>query len=178
MPKFAPGDYVVHPGQGLCSVEGVVKKSGPQEEDAASGASTSGEFYELFPVTGTRMRICYPVASEGQLLVPVAAREARELIKGMPAMDDDSFTDPHSWAVEEHFMANIRRGDCGQVLRTLKTMHDRMERAKSHGKKPSASYARIYKAAHERATAELGFALDAEPDRVDSMIAESFARAC
>lgn len=174
MSLYTKGDYVVHPGQGVCVVEGVVEHARSAEDDPALPVE---EFYELYPASGARMRICFPVGNEETLRRPVGAREARDLIARMPGLDDDMFTDQHGWTVEEHFMASVRGGACEDVLRTLKTMHGRMEYAKAHGKKPSTSYARIYKAAHERATVELGFALHADPERVDRMIDDSFARA-
>lgn len=166
MPRYTKGDYVVHPGQGVCEVDGIV-------EHAWNGVSR--QEYELYPAVGTRMRICFPVSNEAQLRPVVAHHEALALVAEMPTMANDGFSDSKGWAVEEHFRDGLRRGDCREALRIAKTMHDRMEEERSYGKKPKACYERIFKEARQRALVELGIALGASCDEVDSMIEARFA---
>jgi|GEM_PF-58576 len=181
MARFAKGDYVVHPGQGMCEVGGIVERaftppvpaSGP---DAQPQAQTRLE-YELYPASGPRMRICFPVEKECDLRAPVSCDEALALISGLPRLEDDAYTDPHTWTVEEHFMQGLRHGDCREALRIAKTMHDRMEETRAAGKKPKVCYDRIFKAARDRAFAELGIALGKTPQEVELLIQESFAAA-
>lgn len=168
MPRFRKGDYVVHPGQGVCEVAGVVER--PVEQATAL-------VYELYPAAGPRMRICFPVDREAQLRPPVDRHEALRLIDEMPAMADDAFNDPHAWSVEEHYMANLRQGTCRDALRTAKTMHDLVERAHASGKKPKVCYERIFKTARDRAFLELGVALDKTPEEVERLVERSFAAA-
>ncbi len=176
MPKYAKGDYVVHPGQGVCVVEGIVPVAYPDGQEGTDGSS-SRLMYEMYPVSGSRMRICFPVDNESALRRPVGTREARKLIAQMPQLEDDTFDDRHSWAMEEHFMLGLRNGDCRDALQVLKTMYDRLHAACPRGKKPPVCYGRIYKAAHERVTCELGLALNVGPDEVDRLIEESFRAA-
>lgn len=166
MPRYAKGDYVVHPGQGVCEVDRIV-------EHEFNG--TSRLEYELYPAVGPRMRICFPVSNEDALRPVVARREAQALVAEMPTMANDAFCDPKSWAVEEHFRDGLRHGDCRDALRIAKTMHDRMERERARGKRPKACYERIFKEARERALVELGVALGRSRDEVDSMIEARFA---
>lgn len=166
MPRYTKGDYVVHPGQGVCEVDGIV-------EHARNGVSRLE--YELYPAAGARMRICFPVCNEEQLRPAVARREALALMTEMPTMANDAFDDPKSWAVEEHYKDGLRHGDCRDALRIAKTMHDRMECERARGKRPKACYERIYKEARQRALVELGVALGASCDEVDSMIEARFA---
>lgn len=175
MPKFRKGDYVVHPGQGVCEVGGIVER--PSAAGQEGTANQACLIYELYPASGPRMRICFPVANEAQLRPPVGRREAQALIAEMPRLVDDSFSDPHAWTVEEHYLGGLRQGTCEDALRIAKTMHDLMERAHANGKKPKVCYERIYKTARDRALLELGIALDKTPDEVDTLIERSFAEA-
>jgi CarD family transcriptional regulator len=83
------GQYIVHPGQGVCRVEGVV------EEPTA--------VYQLMPV-GQRnpMRIIFPVASEGKLRPVLSHDEAMELIDQYATLQVDEYTDRSS-ALEEDY---------------------------------------------------------------------------
>ena len=74
---FEVGAYIVHPGQGVCRVEGVGE--GP---DAT---------YKLLPL-GQRhpVHISYPVASEGRLRRVLSAQEARQIIDDYASMDVDT----------------------------------------------------------------------------------------
>lgn len=166
MPRYVKGDYVVHPGQGVCEVGDLVE----HEFDGAARLE-----YELYPAVGTRMRICFPVDKEASLRPIVARREAMALVAELPTLTDDSFSDPKSWAVEEHFMVVLRHGDCRDALRTAKTMHNRMETERARGKRPKACYERIFKEARARALVELGIALGKPTDEVDRMIERRLA---
>ncbi len=166
MPRFCTGDYVVHPGQGVCEVGGVV-------EHEFNGALRLE--YELYPQVGARMRICFPVEREEHLRPLVKKHEALGLISSMPSMANDAFSDPKSWAVEEHFRDGLRHGDCRDALCIAKTMHDRMERERARGKRPKSCYERIFKEACERALVELGVVLGTTQDEVGRMIEARFA---
>ena len=80
---FEVGAYIVHPGQGVCRVEGVGE--GP---DAT---------YKLLPL-GQRhpVHISYPVASEGRLRRVLSAQEARrraELVVDVQSDIIDAYND-------------------------------------------------------------------------------------
>ena len=169
MPKYAVGDRVVHPGQGVCVVEGVTSVGG-------GGPDAERLVYELRPLAGSHLRICFPVDNEGALRRPVGPREARRLIAQMPRIEDDTFDDHRPWVMEEHFKLGLRSGDCRDALQVLKTMYGRLHVRSSRGKGPQCCE-RIYRAAHERVTCELGLALGVGADEIDRMIEESFRAA-
>lgn len=147
------GEYIVHPGQGVCKVDEIVDQ--PQET------------YMLLPV-GTRhpMRISFPVASEGRLRPVLSKAEAEELIDEYPQMDVDGFTERSAALEEEHFKNQIRRGTCRDSVRVVKTFRRRIAEVRSRNKKPPVAYERILKQASERSLSELAIALDVTPDDV------------
>jgi CarD family transcriptional regulator len=150
---YQVGEYIVHPGQGVCKVDEIVDQ--PQET------------YMLLPV-GARhpMRISFPVASEGRLRPVLTKAEAEELIGEYPQMDVDRFTERSAALEEEHFKNQIRRGTCRDSVRVVKTFRKRIAEVRARNKKPPVAYERILKQASERSLAELAIALDVTPDDV------------
>ena len=68
---YAVGEYVVHPGQGVCRVEEITA------EPAAS--------YQLLPITQRHsMRISFPVSSEDRLRPVLTHDEAARIIDSYP----------------------------------------------------------------------------------------------
>ena len=118
---FEVGAYIVHPGQGVCRVEGVGE--GP---DAT---------YKLLPL-GQRhpVHISYPVASEGRLRRVLSAQEARQIIDDYASMDVDTFTERNNYLEEEHFKQEIRNGSCRDSVRIVKTFRARIAAAQARNK--------------------------------------------
>lgn len=171
--RYAKGDYVVHPGQGVCQVEGVVESTigvaGPNGE--ASGCQAR-QLYQMSPVKVPRVRITYPVAQEDRLRPVIGAKEARALIDGAAELDDDTFDSQQGWTLQEHFTEVLHTGDCREVQRVVKTMYDRMARAQATGRKPRACYATIFKDARQRLLGELSVALGLPDAEVERLICE------
>ena len=153
---YQVGEYIVHPGQGVCKVDEIV--------------SEPMETYMLLPV-GVRhpIRISYPVASEGRLRPVLSKDEAEALIDEYPQMDTDDFTERSVALEEEHFKTQIRRGTCRDSVRVVKTFRRRIAEVRSRNKKPPVAYERILKQASERSLAELAIALDVTVDEVRSL---------
>ena len=147
------GEYIVHPGQGVCLVEDVV--------DNPSAT------YQLLPV-GQRhpMRISFPVASESRLRPVLSHEEAEDIIAQYPTMQVDEFTNKSNALEEEHFRYEIRLGSCRDSVRVVKTFRTRIAEVKARNKKPPVAYERILKQASERSLSELAVALDSTPDDV------------
>ena len=77
---YQVGEYIVHPGQGVCKVEAIAE--GPTA------------VYELMPI-GQRhpMKISFPVASEAKLRPVLSREEAQELIDQYPTIPVEDFRD-------------------------------------------------------------------------------------
>lgn len=157
---YEVGEYIVHPGQGVCKVEGVKQGDHP--------------VYELMPV-GERhpMRISFPVASEDKLRPVLSASEAKEIISQYPSMDVEEFTERSNALEEEHFRNEIKRGTCRDSVRIVKTFRQRIAQTRARNKKPPVVYERILKQASKRSLDELSVALDLTPDDVKSLFENS-----
>ncbi len=153
---YAVGDYIVHPGQGVCRIEKITS------EPAAR--------YQLLPVAQRRpLRISYPVAGEDRLRPVLSRDEAARVIASYPAMELDEFSAKSSSLEEEHFREEIRQGTCLDSVRIVKTLRTRIAAVKSHNKKPPVAYERILKHASERSLSELAVALGTTMDDVRTL---------
>ncbi|MBR3160254.1 MAG: CarD family transcriptional regulator [Atopobiaceae bacterium] len=150
---FSVGEFIVHPGQGVCKVEGIV-----QEPMAV---------YQLMPV-GQRhpMRISFPLASADKLRPILSRQEAIEIIDEYPDMSVDPYTGKSNAIEEEHFRHKIRTGSCKDSVRIVKTFRKRIADTRARNKKPPVVYERILKQASQRSLEELAVALELTPDDV------------
>lgn len=159
---YEVGEYIVHPGQGVCRVEDV--STGP---DAV---------YKLLPM-GQRhaIHISYPVSNEDRLRPVLSADEAREIIDQYPQMDVDDFTERNNSLEEQHFKHEIRNGSCRDAVRVAKTFISRIAEVESRNKKPPVAYERILKQARERSLQELSCALGCSSEDVVALFETSIA---
>lgn len=159
---FEIGEYVVHPGQGVCKVERIDEK--PQAS------------YVLQPVGGrNRMLISFPVASEDRLRPILSHDEAVSLIHLYPEMKIDDYTDRSNALEEEHFKSQIKRGTCRDSMRIVKTFIQRIDSVRANNKKPPVVYERILKEARQRSLEELAVALDVTTDDVAELFEQELA---
>lgn len=150
---FEVGQFIVHPGQGVCRVEGV--------------ESEPYEVYKLMPLHDRHaMVIRFPIASEDRLRSVCTAQEALDLIEGYPSMDVDTYTDRSGALEEEHFKKEIKNGTCADTVRIAKTFHKRIQDVAKQNKRPPVAYERILKEARTRSLAELAVALSTTPEDI------------
>lgn len=144
---YEVGEFIVHPGQGVCRVDEVVDE--PQQT------------YMLMPLTGRHpIRISFPVSGEDRLRPVVSRDEAQSLIEGYDSLGIVEY-EGRSGALEEEFLrGEIRRGTCRDSIRIVKTFRARIAEVRSRNKKPPVAYERILKQASERSLAELSVALE------------------
>ncbi len=155
---YEVGEYIVHPGQGVCRVDEVVGTPEPS--------------YQLMPVDARRpMRISFPVASESRLRPILTHDEAMTLIGEYPDLDVVELG-PNNNSMEEHFKNKIRRGSCRDSVRVAKTFRRRIAQVRANNKKPPVAYERILKQARERSLQELAVALDSTKEDVQQLFAQ------
>lgn len=158
---YSIGDYIVHPGQGVCRVEAVL------EEPLAA--------YQLLPI-GMRhpTHIRFPVSNAHKLRPVLSRDEAEELLDEYPSMQVDSYTDRSNALEEEHFKQEIRQGTCRDSMRIVKTFRLRIAETKARNKKPPVAYERILKQASQRSLEELSVALEMSVDDVKALFEQRF----
>ena len=156
---YAIGEYLVHPGQGVCRVE-----------DVTDGTHA---VYQLLPV-GKRhpVHISFPVANEARLRPVLTRDEAQRIIDDYPAIQIEEYTARNNSLEEEHFKNEMRQGSCRDSVRIVKTFRARIADLSSRNKKPPVAYERILKEARERSCSELAVALGCTPEDVALLFQE------
>ncbi|MBR2682857.1 MAG: CarD family transcriptional regulator [Atopobiaceae bacterium] len=144
---YEVGEFIVHPGQGVCRVDEVI--------------DTPQQTYMLMPI-GTRhpIRISFPVSGEARLRPVVSEDEAKALIDDYAELGLIEYKGRSGALEEEFFRDEIRRGTCRDSVRVVKTFRARIAEVRSRNKKPPVAYERILKQARDRSLAELSVALD------------------
>lgn len=157
---YTVGDYLVHPGQGVCQVV-----------DVTSGAQA---VYQLLPV-GKRhaVHISFPVANEARLRPVLSQEEARQIIDDYPTIEVECFEARNNSVEEEHYRTEMRQGTCLDSVRIVKTFLARIDELSARNKKPPVAYERILKEARERSNAELAVALECSPEDVPLLFRRS-----
>lgn len=154
---YAVGEYLVHPGQGVCVVDDIT--------------DTHGKTYQLIPV-GMRnpMRISFP-ASEEERLRPVLSREeAEQLIASYDEIEIDTQVMGSPALEEERFRDELRRGSCADALRIVKTIRARIAEAQANKRKAPVAFERVLKLSTQRSFTELAVALDCTVDEVQAAL--------
>lgn len=161
---YAIGDYIVHPGQGVCQVKDVT-----QAPDAQ---------YELLPI-GQRhpVHISFPVSGEDRLRPVLSRDEAEKIIDDYPLMQLEDYEARNVSLEEEHYRHEIRTGSCRDSVRIVKTFLARIEDLSQRNKKPPVAYERILKQARERSSLELSVALGCTPEDVVGLFQERMGAA-
>lgn len=157
---YKVGQYVVHPGQGVCKVEAI-------EDDPQAT-------YMLMPVGGRHpMRISFPVASEGRLRPVIGRRQAEQIIGEYTELPLEELSSRSNALEEERFKTELRRGSCRDAVRIAKTFRTRIEQVKASNKRPPVAYERIFKQASERSLQELAVAMGVSEDDVVQLLKAS-----
>ena len=157
---YKVGQYVVHPGQGVCKVEAI------EDEPQAT--------YMLMPVGGRHpMRISFPVASEGRLRPVIGRRQAEQIIGEYTELPLEELSSRSNALEEERFKTELRRGSCRDAMRIAKTFRTRIEQVKASNKRPPVAYERIFKQASERSLQELAVAMGVSEDDVVQLLKAS-----
>lgn len=150
---YEVGEYIVHPGQGVCKVEDVIES--PEVS------------YMLMPVgTSNPMRISFPISGENRLRPVLSHDEAQELVDEYSDLSIDDYSSASIALEEQYYRDKIRRGTCLDSVRTVKTFRHRIDEAKANNKRPPVVYERILKQAIERSLEELSIALGMSKDDI------------
>ena len=157
---YSVGDYLVHPGQGVCQVQ-----------DVTSGSQA---VYQLLPI-GKRhpVHISFPVANEARLRPVLSRAEAEQIIDDYPTIEVECFQARNNSLEEEHYRTEMRQGSCRDSVRIVKTFRARIDELSARNKKPPVAYERILKEARERSCVELSVALGCTPEDVAMLLRRS-----
>lgn len=163
---FEVGNYVVYGSAGVCKVDKVgplLKMKLPKEKI----------FYTLLPIYSKGSKVFTPVDSDKVILRPVISKEeACEIINEMDEVEEMWI--PDNKKREETFKESLRKCDCRELVKVIKTIHIRREERLADGKKVTAGDEKILHIAEENLNRELAIALGLEKEIVEEFIAKKF----
>lgn len=123
------------------------------------------KYYTLVPVYSKGSKVFTPVDSDKVILRPVLSKEeATELVHEIDDVEEMQI--PDNKKREEIFKQSLRRCDCRELIRVMKTINTRREERIAEGKKVTAGDEKMLHAAEENLSRELAVAFDLEKEVV------------
>ena len=160
---FQIGDYVICSNKGVCEVENITVLN-------ISGADKEKEYYILKPLYSAGSTVYVPVDSQkDHTMRKVLERtEAERLIGTIPeipllVITNDKMT-------EQMYKDCMKSNDCQELVKLIKTIHQRKQKRIQAGRKITAVDAKYFHLAEENLYGELAVALDLSRGEVSGYI--------
>ena len=160
---FQVGDYVICSNKGVCEVENITVLN-------ISGADKEKEYYILKPLYSAGSTVYVPVDSQkDHTMRKVLERtEAERLIGTIPeipllVITNDKMT-------EQMYKDCMKSNDCQELVKLIKTIHQRKQKRIQAGRKITAVDAKYSHLAEENLYGELAVALDLTREEVSGYI--------
>lgn len=163
---FQENDLIVYGNSGVCRVKAV----GPL--DGISAAQKDRIYYTLEPVYD-KGRIYIPVDTKVFMRLVISPDEARALIGSIPQMKEETFEYESRKMLSDHYEASINSHSCEDLLRLIRYVYMRNQRAAAIKKKPAQLDERYMKRAKELLHGELAAALGIGYDDVEQYIRDA-----
>lgn len=165
---FKPGDYVIYGTNGLCQIKEVTTLSFSEDERL---------YYCLTPVDDEGSQLFVPVGQNKVVMrKPVSIEEIDEIMNSIPELDEIRSTSDR--AREEKYKEVMKKDDCREWMRLLKTMYVRKKTRSAEGRKMTAMDERYTKAAKQSLFSELSFVLQKDKTDIENYITEKFESIC
>ncbi len=161
---FEIGELIIYGGNGVCRVE----KIGPID----TGMGTKGRmYYTLNPLKNKDSRIFTPVDNEKVIMRPTMTREdALALIDQIQNVETLWIGDERRRETE--YKEAVRKCDCREYVKIIKTIYLRKQERLADGKKVTAVDERYYAIAEENLYGELAVALDMDKAQTKTFVEE------
>ena len=160
---FQVGDYVICSNKGVCVIENITVLN-------ISGVEKEKQYYILKPLYSAGSTVYVPVDSQkDHMMRKVLERtEAERLIGTIPeipllVITNDKMT-------EQMYKDCMKSNDCEELVKLIKTIHQRKLKRIQAGRKVTAVDAKYFHLAEENLYGELAVALDISREEVGGYI--------
>ncbi|NLG03159.1 MAG: CarD family transcriptional regulator [Clostridia bacterium] len=148
---FEIGDYIIYGRSGVCKVE----KIGPID---SMGITNDRIYYTLSPYYSAGSTIFTPADNKNEVMRPVISKdEALQLIDDMKDVETIQITDEKN--VENEYKNAIRKCNCTELVKIIKTIYLRKQTRIADGKKITSSDEKYFRMAEDSLYGELAVAL-------------------
>ena len=159
---FQIGEFIFYGLQGVCKVVDI-------GNPGIDGVSKDRLYYTLEPLRNSGAKIFTPVDNAKTVIRPIISREeAMKLIDGMNEME--MFEIPDERKREFYYKNAIKKCDCTELVKIIKTTYLRRQNRNAAGKKAIADDEKYFKIAEDTLYGELAIALDMDPENVKNFI--------
>lgn len=159
---FEKGDYVVSGKNGVCQV---VEIGEPDFLWVEKGR----QYYFLQPVYSQDSKVYIPVDHASELMrKALGKQEADALIASIPEIEVIPITNEK--ACEEKYKECIRKNECQEWIRILKTTYSRKQKRSQDGRKTTSVDHKYRKMAEEQLYGEIALALQMPKEEVEAYI--------
>ena len=159
---FHVGDYIVYGSVGVCRVDHIGTMS-------ITGISKNKLYYTLIPIYTKGSKLFTPTDNEKVKMRPVITNdEALELIDQIAEID--IYVENEDKKREEIFKESLKRCDCRENIKVIKTLYERKQTVLGTGKKVSAVDKKYLQLAEDSLYGEFAISLGIEKDEVEETI--------
>lgn len=159
---FEVGDFIIYGSNGVCRVENVGSMD-------MKGVPSDKMYYTLVPVYSSKSKVFTPVDNAKVIMRPVISeQEAYELIDHIKEMQGFSIEDEKNRDIV--FKEALKKCDCRELIRIIKTVYEKKLARQAEGKKMTAGDERYFKIAEENLYGEFAVALGIKKEEVGSLI--------
>lgn len=158
------GDYIIYGNHGVCKVEEIGSLD-------ISGLDKSLDCYTLQPVFSKASTLYTPVDNEKVSMRKVITNEeAEELIEQIA--DTELLWVENDKQREETYKEALRKRDCTDWVKIIKTLYVRKQERLSQGKKLTFTDEKYLSIAQDFLYGELSIAMDMDRDEIEGLVIE------
>lgn len=166
---FQIGEFIFYGMQGVCKVVDI-------GNPGISGVPKEKLYYTLEPTQSPGSKIFTPVDNTKTVIRPLISREeAMALIDGMNEVE--AFEVPDERKREFYYKNAIKKCECAELVKIIKTTYLRKKSRTDAGKKAIADDEKYFKIAEDTLYGELAIALDMDQENVKMFIQERLQKA-
>lgn len=165
---FQKNDYVIYGNNGVCRISDI----GPLD---MPGIPKERIYYTLIPYYTKDSQIFTPVDSTKVVMRPLIHKDmVMQLLEEIPSMELLWVKDEKQR--EAQYKETLRKCDCRELIRIIKTIYYRMQNRIAEGKKVTASDEKYFHLAEDRLYGEFAIILGIERDQVRDFITAHMER--
>ena len=161
---FEIGDLVIYGNNGVCKITGIGKLD-------SSCAPKDEIYYTIEPYYSSGTKIYSPISNNKVIMRPVVSKEeAIELIDEIDKIEA-------LWIADEKrrefdYKETIRKCDCKELVKIIKTIYLRKQSRLAEGKKVTTSDEKYFRIAEENLYGELAISLDMNKEEAKEYVIE------
>lgn len=160
--RFEIGDVIIYGNSGVCRITDCGKLD-------SMCADKNTLYYTIEPCYSSSTKIYTPVGNDKVIMRRIVTKEeALHLIDEIKSIENLWITDEKKR--EQEYKDTIKKCDCRELVRIIKTIYLRKQSRLAEGKKVTASDEKYFKIAEDSLYGELAVSLDMNKDEVKDYV--------